>query len=271
MAQRLQACARQLHDTEAETMLAEIKLRALRTIGEMSKELQKAPHGPGRGKRCIGSDTPLKNQVLKAAGISRVKASTAERIARIPQEEFERHITRARKDHRPIRIEDLLRTVVRGRQLKSQRGKMDWCWRDNQTQIVGVIAGELRPLGRIWEEAQHLLEDDSFKLILMQLEHHFNSNSPGTDFNPHRQLLLRLLQGESLIESVLRQLSQRPLEQHRFYFADLMHRRDEIEDFLMVDWTEATFGLSGKEVGDEIKKEKAAVKAAEPPVGVTQD
>ena len=269
MAQRLQVCARQLHDTEAETWLAEIKLRALRTIGEMSKELKKSPHGPGRGKRCIAGNTPFKNEVLKAAGISRMKASEAERVAHIPSVEFERHITRARKDNRPVHIKDLLRTVVRGRQLQSQKRPQDFAWRDSVTQIVGVIDGAPRPVGRIWQEAQSLSAEDVFKLILLLLAgDDFKSNGVGTDFNPYRQLLRRMLEGDGVIEAVLRGLSERTPDFHRHYLAGLMKRSDELEDLVMVDWTEATFGLTGREV--QAEEEPRRRPATPEPVGERQ-
>jgi hypothetical protein len=158
--------------------------------------------------------------------------------------------------------------VVRERQLKSLKRPQDFAWRDSVTQIVGVIDGEPRPVGRIWQEAQSLSQEDVFKLILLLLEgDDFKSNGVGTDYNEWRQLLLRLLQGDGNIEAVLRRLSERTPEFHRHYLADLMKRSDEIEDFLMVDWTEATFGLTRREQQAEDQQAKQSPAA---PVGEAQ-
>jgi hypothetical protein len=50
-AEALRAYARIRHDTEAECQLAEIKLRAFRRIGELSRKLEKFPGRPGK-KSC---------------------------------------------------------------------------------------------------------------------------------------------------------------------------------------------------------------------------
>jgi hypothetical protein len=51
--------------------IAEIKIRATMRIGELSKELEKAPSGPGRGKKSLPTTgKPFKTEALKAAGIS---------------------------------------------------------------------------------------------------------------------------------------------------------------------------------------------------------
>jgi hypothetical protein len=49
--------------------VTEIKLRADVRIGEISRGLEKAPSGPGRGKSHPADGKPFKFQVLKAAGI----------------------------------------------------------------------------------------------------------------------------------------------------------------------------------------------------------
>src|SRR5215471_12814838 len=60
-AEALRAYARIRHDLELEIMAAEIKLRAYRRIGQMSASLEKAKHGPGRGKkRCLNGETSFK-------------------------------------------------------------------------------------------------------------------------------------------------------------------------------------------------------------------
>ena len=67
---------------DLERWVAEIKLRAVVRIGELSRELETAPSGPGRGvKSRPNGGTPFKAQALKSAGISRSAAHRAEQIA----------------------------------------------------------------------------------------------------------------------------------------------------------------------------------------------
>ena len=78
----------QRQDVDLERWVAEIKLRAVVRIGELSRELETAPAsaGPGRGKK--GEEKPLptngksfKADALRSAGISRSAAYRAEQIA----------------------------------------------------------------------------------------------------------------------------------------------------------------------------------------------
>lgn len=99
----LRAYARQANDAEIETMIAEIKLRARRRIGELSHGLEKGG-GPGRGKRLPSAEKSFKTAKLKAAGISSSVANRCEKLASIAEEEFERHIARARERHQSVAL-----------------------------------------------------------------------------------------------------------------------------------------------------------------------
>ena len=69
-------------DIELETAAAEIKLRAQRRIGKISKTLEK---GRGKGKgQVLPTGGKYKNQTLKAAGLSTSAANRCEKIASIP-------------------------------------------------------------------------------------------------------------------------------------------------------------------------------------------
>lgn len=107
----LQAYARQRHDRELELWVAEIKLRAVRRIGELSAALETAPHGPGRGKSLPADGKPFKASVLKYAGISTSTAHRAEQVASIPMVEFERHLTERMAAKKTVVIDDLLKLV----------------------------------------------------------------------------------------------------------------------------------------------------------------
>jgi len=78
----LLAYARQRDDVEMAQWVAEIRLRAEMRIGELSRDLEKAPPGPPAKKIPSGAPRYLsKTDTLKAAGITLDQASRAERIA----------------------------------------------------------------------------------------------------------------------------------------------------------------------------------------------
>jgi hypothetical protein len=111
-AEAMRAYARQRNDADLELDICEIKLRATRRIGEISRELEKAPHGPGRGKKGKKSlptgDKAFKAETLKAAGISTSLAHRCEQIASIPNEKFEGYITKKREAREPTTIKAAL-------------------------------------------------------------------------------------------------------------------------------------------------------------------
>jgi hypothetical protein len=80
----LQAAARVAKNVEAETRAYEIRMRAARKTGELSKKIEKAS-----GNQYASADRPLKQDVLKEAGISHQEASEWERLAAVPKDEFE--------------------------------------------------------------------------------------------------------------------------------------------------------------------------------------
>src|SRR3984893_13706889 len=80
----LQAAARVAHNVEAETRAYEIRMRAARKAGELSKKIEKA-HGNQYGK----SDSRTKLDVLAEAGIPKQRAADWEHLSDVPQDEFE--------------------------------------------------------------------------------------------------------------------------------------------------------------------------------------
>jgi hypothetical protein len=71
-----------------EKWLAEMKLRARRKIGEISKGLDKGKPGV-KSELSRTTATQSKRDSLKEAGISKDVANRCEHIADIPEEEFE--------------------------------------------------------------------------------------------------------------------------------------------------------------------------------------
>jgi hypothetical protein len=87
-AEALRAYGRQANDHELETWAAEIKVRAQRRIGELTRELETSP-----GKRTDKPSPPsgrgstqTKEEALEAAGLSKQTASRCEQLAAIPEE-----------------------------------------------------------------------------------------------------------------------------------------------------------------------------------------
>lgn len=101
-AEALRAYARQAHNTEMEVQVAEIKLRALRRMGELSKALEKAQQGGAGGGAKIPPLGSSKTQQLADAGISTSAAHRAEQIADIPADEFESSLAEHRDSQQPV-------------------------------------------------------------------------------------------------------------------------------------------------------------------------
>src|SRR6185312_3682329 len=121
-AEAIRAYARQANDTEIESRAAEIKLRALRRLGELSREMPRAkPGGTINGKKggakidCPGGGQS-KNDALADAGITRQQANRCEIIASLPEEHFEAKINAAKALGRPLRIPDVEREAKKHRQ-----------------------------------------------------------------------------------------------------------------------------------------------------------
>lgn len=107
----LEAYARQRSDVELERWVAEIKLRATRRIGELSRDLEKAPRGGLGGTSKLPNGG--KNAVLKAAGISTSAAHRAEQLATIPEKQFEEYIAKRTAAGRPVTFDDAIAAVSR--------------------------------------------------------------------------------------------------------------------------------------------------------------
>ena len=84
----LAAYAKQARDPELEDIARRIRARAVWRMGELSAALER--HDSGHHEPVISGDQRFKNEVLREAGISHGVASRAERIAAMPEEEFER-------------------------------------------------------------------------------------------------------------------------------------------------------------------------------------
>jgi len=112
----LQAYARLRNDVEMEKWLAEIKIRAVRRIGQLSADLPKTP--PGRKLPILstgGKDSgeQSKTQVLNNAGISVTSAFRAEKVAAIPEVQFEKYINEKTEGGKPVKYTEIIVAVQR--------------------------------------------------------------------------------------------------------------------------------------------------------------
>ena len=110
-AEAIRVYARQAKDPEMEISLAEIRLRALRRIGELSKELDtiRGEHLPN----VPVSGSLSKTKVLADAGLSTSQAHRCEQVASIPEGKFEFLIQQHREQGKAITVDEIVRTVGR--------------------------------------------------------------------------------------------------------------------------------------------------------------
>lgn len=113
-AEALRAYAVQVADVDMELWTAEIKARASRRIGEISKAMEKMP-GPGRGKKnsTAANSFMTKKSTLAAAGLTEQAANRCEKISEIDQEKFDMFIEEQRAKKNPITVKQLLAIVPR--------------------------------------------------------------------------------------------------------------------------------------------------------------
>lgn len=109
-AEALRLYARQANDRDMEVWASEIKLRAVRRIGELSARLEKAPSG--RAAVSLTYDGTSKLDALESAGISKSAANRYEQVAAIPEAQFEAHIAERRDAKEPVSVTGVLKPHV---------------------------------------------------------------------------------------------------------------------------------------------------------------
>jgi DNA modification methylase len=106
----LEAYARQTHNVEMEIWIAEIKLRAIRRMGEITKNLDISKGGKN-SNATLPSGGRVKKELLKEAGITTQEASRCERIADKDEEDLELYIQRKNEKNEPVTVNDVLKNV----------------------------------------------------------------------------------------------------------------------------------------------------------------
>jgi hypothetical protein len=152
-ARAIEMYSRQAQNTEAERQACEIRLRAERKCGALTAEMLTAP---GQRSDLTSTQHASKLDALEAAGISRDQATRWERLAAIPDTEFEADL--ADPAWRPTTAGLLERAEAR------ERGPMP------ETQRVDD--GALWLWGRLQDfEDDGLLERDPGELLATMLGH----------------------------------------------------------------------------------------------------
>ena len=114
-AEALRAYAKQQKDTELERRCAELKIRASRRIGELSRVIEKATAGrPGKILPTGGKNLQKpKNEVLSEAGISTAVAHRCEKLAEVPLDVFDAYIDGMKDTGKPTTMKKILASTVR--------------------------------------------------------------------------------------------------------------------------------------------------------------
>ncbi|SEE37070.1 hypothetical protein SAMN05444161_5561 [Rhizobiales bacterium GAS191] len=128
--------ARQAKNTDNERLACEIRLRAERKAGELSKQLEKAP-GARTDKQPPGivPGGSTKQEKLEAAGISEDQARRWEKLAEVPQKDFDSILT----DRSKMPTTTGIIRVANGKQKK--RAERDRTKRDRERRRVEEAAG----------------------------------------------------------------------------------------------------------------------------------
>lgn len=127
-AEALRAYAKQAGESlEMQNMIAEIKIRAERKAGELLKEQEKNDGGEWTHKKHLSNDTTSaileQPKTLKEIGISRDQSSTWQKIADIPEETFEKHITETKEAKEELTTASTLRLA--DKQIRQERDEKE--------------------------------------------------------------------------------------------------------------------------------------------------
>lgn len=120
----LQHYAKQIHDTDMEIWLAEIKIRAKRKLGELTKEIPKSE--PKNQYSADGSVATSKKQQLDNAGISQREASRCEKLAAIPDNDFDAIFDKAKESNKPVTYSEVEKAVTNNTHVSNNSGENEW-------------------------------------------------------------------------------------------------------------------------------------------------
>jgi hypothetical protein len=127
-AKGLQAYARQAHDPELESWVAEIRIRARVRIGELSAELEKTQGSNLPNVAASRRSGKSKRDTLQAAGISKDEAHRCEKLKALRDADpraFERVVAEKRAEKKAITADDLERAVRKSAKPDERKPRAD--------------------------------------------------------------------------------------------------------------------------------------------------
>jgi len=121
-------------------MAAEIRLRAKRRVGEISKTLDKAPPGPKDTSH--SRDVITKAEALKHAGVSKSEAHRCEQLASVDKREFEAFIADRNEVKEVVSSDQLLKQVTQGKpHVTHNSGENEWYTPTSITKAAADVMG----------------------------------------------------------------------------------------------------------------------------------
>jgi len=149
----LQAAARVARNTDAEDRAYQIRMRAARKAGALSKKIEKVP---AKGNQYTGkvvtpddAELPTRTRVLEKAGMSTQQASDWERLSDVPEDEFETALaTKSVRDliDKPTPAQD--DSVAEGKELARRVNDFSQI----MAAVNAMIADKVE-LARLWNDA----------------------------------------------------------------------------------------------------------------------
>ncbi|SRR5258708_969021 len=127
----LEVYARQAHNTEAERKACEIRLRAERKAGALSAKLEKSAGGRPGKTRATRDRVSTKAEQLHAAGVTPRQAKSWEKLAAVPEKEFE------------MALEDQTAKPTTNGIIKANRRRRGRCARPGTTRTVPRVAAKI--------------------------------------------------------------------------------------------------------------------------------
>ncbi len=171
-AEAMRLYAKQAKNIEMETHCAEIKLRATRRIGEISKTLEKSPQAHGGRHPTAG--TPTKTQTLKSAGLSTSAANRYEKIADIPETAFESFLAEKQKKQQPAHADDAVKAVQNAEKIKKAEQE-NGPWRTDAVSDLAALANSGEQFGAIYADPPWSFKVYSGKGKSRSAENHYDT------------------------------------------------------------------------------------------------
>lgn len=123
---------------KAQNDAIEIGIWASRRIGELTRKLERARSGPGRGRK-LAADKPTLRKALDAEGITRQEASLCERLAAAPERTIVEHIKAVRAQGERLTRSGTIAAISRREGYESN----EWYTPDGALALVRKVLGRI--------------------------------------------------------------------------------------------------------------------------------